>query len=133
MGNFTEDDSMVGVYMIMAILISAAPCIYFLYRMLQDINDSNFDHILRVSSGAKNAKKKYTTENATCRICNVSHTDANPLSLGGCAVITCEKCFVLYKFLPNRCGLCNAYLCYRKYRFPLLQNTERLLEKKKNK
>ena len=76
--------------------------------------------MLDESYQSNKTKKNQSIETATCRICNTFHTNRNPLSLGGCAIITCENCYKEYKFLPTRCGLCQAYLCYRKYRSPLL-------------
>ena len=136
--NFSEEDSMFGLYFILGILLGSIPAIYFLYKMLRDINDSNFELMLDESYQSNKTKKNQSIETATCRICNTFHTNRNPLSLGGCAIITCENCYKEYKFLPTRCGLCQAYLCYRKYRSPLLslQSPKKCIvikETKKNK
>ena len=73
--------------------------------MLRDINDSNFELMLDESYQSNKTKKNQSIETSTCRICNTFHTNRNPLSLGGCAIITCENCYKEYKFLPTRCGL----------------------------
>ena len=113
MPTFTEDESMTGFYMILGILLGSGPAIYFLYKMLRDIDESNFDEIVV----QKNKSKQDRAE--ACGICSTTGTRENPLSLGGCGTITCENCYKTYKPLPQRCPFCQAYLCYRKYRTPL--------------
>lgn len=118
MATFTENESMMGIYMILAILLGSAPAMYCLYKMLRDIDQSNFDEFVLENPVVSNKRKKQSRAEV-CKICSAKGTPENPLSLGGCGTITCEKCYKTYKPLPQRCPFCQAYLCYRKYRTPL--------------
>ena len=88
--NFSEEDSMFGLYFILGILLGSIPAIYFLYKMLRDINDSNFELMLDESYQSNKTKKNQSIETATCRICDTFHTNRNPLSLGGCVALLCS-------------------------------------------
>ena len=129
MATFTEDESMMGIYMILAILLGSAPAMYCLYKMLRDIDQSNFDEfVLENPVVSKKERSKVVLRYAKYARRRVHQKIRCRLVVNGTRYL--RKCYKTYKPLPQRCPFCQAYLCYRKYRTPLssfgtMKNAER--------